>query len=54
MLKLIIAIAVIALVALLLAGCVERMFFHPDSAPWIFDLGAGWKLGGEIGLGLGH
>lgn len=34
MLKLIIAFAVIAVLALLLAGCVERMFFYPDSAQY--------------------
>lgn len=34
MLKLAVAIAVIALLALLLAGCVERMFFYPDSAQY--------------------
>jgi uncharacterized protein len=32
MLKLILAVAVVVLIALLLAGCVERMFFYPDSA----------------------
>jgi fermentation-respiration switch protein FrsA (DUF1100 family) len=32
MLKIVVAIAAIALVALLLSGCVERMFFYPDSA----------------------
>jgi len=31
MLKLALALLVVALVALLLAGCVERMFFYPDS-----------------------
>lgn len=31
MLKLLAALAVVALLALLLAGCVERMFFYPDS-----------------------
>jgi len=34
MVKVVLAIAVIALVALLLAGCVERMFFYPDSAQY--------------------
>ena len=34
MVKLVIAIVVIGLVALLLAGCVERMFFYPDSAQY--------------------
>jgi len=34
MLKLIIAFAVIAVIALLLAGCVERLFFYPDSAQY--------------------
>lgn len=34
MLKLALAIAVIALLALLLAGCVERMFFYPDSVQY--------------------
>ena len=34
MLKLLIVAAVVALVALLLATCVERMFFYPDSAQY--------------------
>jgi fermentation-respiration switch protein FrsA (DUF1100 family) len=34
MLKLVVALAVVALLALLLAGCVERMFFYPDSAQY--------------------
>ncbi len=34
MLKLILALVVVALLALLLAGCVERMFFYPDSAQY--------------------
>jgi hypothetical protein len=34
MLKLAVAAAVIVLLALLLAGCVERMFFYPDSAQY--------------------
>jgi fermentation-respiration switch protein FrsA (DUF1100 family) len=34
MLKALIIIAVIALVALALAGCVERMFFYPDSVQY--------------------
>jgi len=34
MLKLLLAVAVVALVALLLTGCVERMFFYPDSAQY--------------------
>ena len=34
MLKLFLALAVVALLALLLAGCVERMFFYPDSAQY--------------------
>lgn len=34
MLKLVVAIALVALVALLLAGCVERMFFYPDSVQY--------------------
>lgn len=34
MVKLVLAVIVIALVALLLAGCVERMFFYPDSAQY--------------------
>jgi hypothetical protein len=34
MLKLALALAVVALVALLLAGCVERMFFYPDSVQY--------------------
>jgi hypothetical protein len=34
MLKLALAVALIALLALLLAGCVERMFFYPDSAQY--------------------
>ena len=34
MLKLALAFAVVVLVALLLAGCVERMFFYPDSAQY--------------------
>ena len=34
MLKLVVAVVVIAVVALLLAGCVERMFFYPDSAQY--------------------
>ncbi len=34
MLKLLLALAVVAVVALLLAGCVERMFFYPDSAQY--------------------
>ncbi len=34
MLKVLAALAVIALIALLLAGCVERMFFYPDSTAY--------------------
>jgi fermentation-respiration switch protein FrsA (DUF1100 family) len=34
MLKLVVALALVALVALLLAGCVERLFFYPDSAQY--------------------
>lgn len=34
MLKTLIVVAAVALVALLLAGCVERMFFYPDSAQY--------------------
>ena len=34
MLKLALAFLVVALLALLLAGCVERMFFYPDSAQY--------------------
>jgi fermentation-respiration switch protein FrsA (DUF1100 family) len=34
MLKLFVAVAVFLLLALLLAGCVERMFFYPDSATY--------------------
>lgn len=34
MFKLIVAVAVVALLLLLLAGCVERMFFYPDSAQY--------------------
>ena len=34
MLKLFLALAVVAFAALLLAGCVERMFFYPDSAQY--------------------
>jgi fermentation-respiration switch protein FrsA (DUF1100 family) len=34
MLKLVLVVVVIVLAALLLAGCVERMFFYPDSAPY--------------------
>jgi hypothetical protein len=34
MLKIIVVVAVLALAALLLAGCVERMFFYPDSAQY--------------------
>ncbi len=32
--KFVVAVVVIALLALLLAGCVERMFFYPDSTPY--------------------
>jgi fermentation-respiration switch protein FrsA (DUF1100 family) len=34
MLKFALAVVVIALLALLLAGCVERMFFYPDAATY--------------------
>jgi fermentation-respiration switch protein FrsA (DUF1100 family) len=34
MLKLALALLVVALLALLLAGCVERMFFYPDAAQY--------------------
>jgi hypothetical protein len=34
MLKVLAALVVVALLALLLAGCVERMFFYPDSAQY--------------------
>lgn len=34
MLKLLVAVSAFLLVALLLAGCVERMFFYPDSAQY--------------------
>ena len=34
MLKFLIALAVVAAVVLVLAGCVERMFFYPDSATY--------------------
>jgi fermentation-respiration switch protein FrsA (DUF1100 family) len=34
MLKLLAALVVVALLALLLSGCVERLFFHPDSAQY--------------------
>jgi hypothetical protein len=34
MMKFVVAVVVIALLALLLAGCVERMFFYPDSTPY--------------------
>ena len=34
MLKLVLALVVVVLVALLLAGCVERMFFYPDSTQY--------------------
>ncbi len=34
MFKTIVILAVVALVVLLLAGCVERMFFYPDSAQY--------------------
>ena len=34
MLKAVIVVAIIAAVALLLAACVERMFFYPDTTPY--------------------
>jgi fermentation-respiration switch protein FrsA (DUF1100 family) len=34
MLRLVLALFVVALLALLLAGCVEKMFFYPDSAQY--------------------
>jgi len=34
MLKLLVAVVVVAVIALLLAGCVERMFFYPDSSQY--------------------